>query len=71
MGWLIWIGALLTLIGVGMLMYCIRAAANARKAGLDDDAMRTALQRLVAWNMAALGLSALGLMAVVIGLTLA
>ncbi len=70
MGWLIWIGALLTLIGVGTLMYCIRAAANARKAGLDDDAMRNALQRLVAWNMAALGLSALGLMAVVIGLTL-
>lgn len=67
---LIWIGAALTLIGVGGLGYCVVRAMRARKAGLDDAAMRAALQKVVVLNMAALGISALGLMLVVAGIAL-
>lgn len=67
---LIWIGAGLALAGVAGLAYCIRLALKARKAGLEDAAMRAELQRIVTLNMAALGVSALGLMLVVTGIIL-
>lgn len=67
---MVWAGAALTLVGVGVLGYCVLRALRARKSGLDDDAMRAELQRVVAINLAALGLSALGLAAVVAGILL-
>ena len=67
---LIWIGAALTLLGIAGLGWCIVMALNARRAGLDEAAMRTAMQRVVALNMGSLGLSALGLMMVVAGILL-
>ena len=67
---LIWIGAALTLAGVGLLVWCVIDAARARRAGLPDDALRARLQRVVVVNLGALMLSALGLMAVVIGILL-
>ena len=67
---LVWIGTALSLAGIGGLMWCIRAVAKARRAGLDDAALRARLQQVVAWNLAALGVSALGLMLVVLGLFL-
>ena len=70
MDWLIWIGAALALAGVAGLGLCIRLAIKARTAGLEDAAMRAELQRIVGLNMAALGVSALGLMAVVAGILL-
>ena len=42
----------------------------ARRAGLDETALRAKLQRVIVWNFAALLLSALGLMMVVIGIAL-
>jgi hypothetical protein len=42
----------------------------ARSAASDRPALRAELQRVVAWNLAALGVSALGLAAVVAGLLL-
>lgn len=68
---LIVLGAVVTLAGVGGLVWCILQAMKARRAGLEDEAMRAALQRVVMMNMAALGVSALGLMMVVAGLFLA
>jgi hypothetical protein len=68
---LIWIGALLTLLGLAGLVWCILAALRARRAGLDDAAMKARLQRLVAMNLGALAFSALGLMMVVLGVLLA
>ncbi len=74
---LIWGGAILTLLGVAGLAWCVRRALMARRAGLPDDAMRAGLpddamraelQRIVAINLAALGLSILGLMLVVVGI---
>jgi hypothetical protein len=67
---LIWAGAVMTLIGVGGLGYCVLRAMRARRAGLADAAMRAELQRVVAINMAALGISALGLALVVTGILL-
>lgn len=70
MEYLVWIGAALTVAGLGGLAWCIVLAMRARKAGLSDDEMRNRLQGLVALNLGALGLSALGLMAVVMGIAL-
>lgn len=70
MDWLIGIGAVLSLGGLAGVVGCIVAALKARRAGLDDNTMRARLQRIVVWNMAALGLSMLGLMMVVVGIVL-
>jgi hypothetical protein len=67
---LIWIGTAFTLLGVAGLIYCIVLATKARRAGLADDALRAQLQRVVTLNLAALGVSAIGLMMVVAGIML-
>jgi len=67
---LVWIGAAVSLIGVAGLGYCIMLALRARNSGLPEEAMRQALQKVVLYNMGALGVSALGLMLVVLGIFL-
>ena len=70
MAWMIWVGTAASLCGVGGLLWCIFLALKARRAGLTDDVMRARLQHIVTLNMAALGVSALGLMMVVAGILL-
>lgn len=70
MGWLVLIGSILAVIGLLLLGYCIYEALAAKRSGLDDDAMRARLQKIVAINMGALLLSVLGLMCVVLGVFL-
>lgn len=67
---LIWAGAAVTLAGLAVLIWCILKVNRARRSGLNDAAMRNALQRIVPVNLAALFLSMLGLMMVVIGIVL-
>ncbi len=67
---LVWIGAALTLAGVAILMGCIVAVARARRAMRGEAALRARLQWALAWNLGALALSALGLIAVTTGLLL-
>ena len=67
---LIWLGAGLTLLGVLGLVWCIVLAMRARKSGLPDDQVKAALQRVVALNLGALAVSAIGLMMVVMGVIL-
>lgn len=67
---LVWIGAAFAVLGVLGLAWCIREAIRAKRAGLDDDALKARLQRLVAVNLGALAVSALGLMCVIVGLSL-
>jgi hypothetical protein len=67
---MIWVGAVMTLLGVAGLGYCVLRAIRARRAGLDDGTMRAELQRVVVINLAALGVSALGLAVVVAGILL-
>jgi hypothetical protein len=71
MQFLIWIGAAVTLGGLAGLLWCIVTVIRARRAGLTEDALRTRLQRVVAWNLGALFLSVIGLMLVVIGIVFA
>ena len=67
---LIPIGAVVTLIGLAGLLWCIFRVAKARRSGLDDEALSAVLQSTVAMNLGALFLSALGLMMVVVGILL-
>jgi hypothetical protein len=67
---LVWIGAGLTLLGLLGLVWCIVLAVRARRSGLPDDQVRARLQRVVALNLGALAVSALGLMAVIVGIFL-
>ena len=70
MEYLIWIGALVTLLGLAGLIFCIFKVQRARKKGLDDEGLKQELQKVVALNLGALLLSALGLMIVVVGIFL-
>lgn len=70
MGILIWIGAAISLAGLGGIVACIVRTVRARRAGLDDDALRAVLKRIVTLNLVALLVSALGLMCVMLGITL-
>ncbi|MCX7289046.1 MAG: hypothetical protein NTW20_16260 [Rhodobacterales bacterium] len=67
---LIWVGAVMTLLGVAGLGYCVVRAIRAKGAGLEDNDLRAELQRVIAINLAALGVSALGLALVVTGILL-
>ncbi|MDQ2066763.1 hypothetical protein Q9295_10275 [Xinfangfangia sp. CPCC 101601] len=67
---LVWAGAIVSLCGVFGLFYCVMRALRLRRAELSDEAMHAGLQRVVLINMAALGVSALGLMMVVMGIFL-
>lgn len=67
---LIWGGALLSLLGVAGLVWCIVLAVKARKSGLPDDQIRLRLQKVVAINLAALAVSFFGLMLVMVGVIL-
>jgi hypothetical protein len=67
---LIWIGAALTMLGVAGLVVCVVMGLQAKRSGQDDEAIRASLKKIVALNLAALMLSFLGLMAVVVGIIL-
>lgn len=67
---LIWGGAALTLLGLAALLWCIFTVIRLRRAGLEEDVFRARMQRILAVNMGALLISALGLMTVVLGIIL-
>jgi hypothetical protein len=67
---LIWTGAVVSLAGLAGIVWCILAIAKARRAGLDDTRLRARLQRVVTINLAALFVSVIGLMMVVVGVML-
>ncbi|HKL06702.1 MAG TPA: hypothetical protein VJ929_12920 [Roseovarius sp.] len=70
MEWLIWLGALVSLIGLAGLVWCIIKVWRARKAELDDDTLRAEIRKVVPLNTGALFLSVIGLMLVVVGILL-
>ena len=70
MDWLIIPGIIVTFIGLGLLFYTILRIMRAKKQGLSDDEMKVHLQSGIAWNLVAMGCSAIGLMMVVIGIML-
>ena len=68
---LIWGGAAVTLGGIVGLVACVLYVLRVRRRGLDDASLRQALQKGVLWNMAALFVSVIGLMMVIMGITFA
>jgi hypothetical protein len=67
---LVWIGALLTLGGLGGLGYCVAVALRARREGLEGAEMEARLRGLVPVNLGSLAISTLGLIMVVLGVFL-
>ncbi len=67
---LIWIGSILSLLGLVGLLWCIKTILRAKKAAVSDEELRMSLQKVVPFNMAALFLSAIGLMLVILGIML-
>ena len=67
---LIWSGSAVTLAGVIGLLAVVIHVTRLRRAGMEETALRRALQKAVAWNMAALFLSVIGLMLVVMAISL-
>ncbi|PWE30992.1 hypothetical protein [Pararhodobacter marinus] len=68
---LIWGGAGVTLLGVVGLVACVIWVLRLRRQGLDDAALRRGLQKGVMANMAALFVSVIGLMMVIMGIAFA
>ena len=67
---LIWIGSIVSLLGLVGLLWCIKTVLRAKKAAVSDEELRVSLQKVVPFNMAALFLSAIGLMLVILGIML-
>ena len=61
---------MVSVITPAIAAFCVWLAVRAKRSGLPDAQMKAALQRVVALNLGALALSALGLMAVVVALIL-
>lgn len=68
---LIWGGAIVSMAGLAGLIWCIIFVARARRAKLPEDALRAKLRRALPINLAALFLSVIGLMLVIVGIFLA
>ena len=56
---LIWIGSILSILGLIGLLWCIKTVIKAKKLADSDEELRTSLQKVVPLNMAALFLSAI------------
>ena len=67
MNWLIIPGVMVTCIGLGLLLYTIAWIWRVKKQGVSDTEMKAQLQAAIAWNLGAMGCSAIGLMMVVLG----
>ncbi|CUK01945.1 hypothetical protein Q8W37_20460 [Shimia thalassica] len=71
MEWLVWGGATISLLGLVGLVWSIIKVAKARKAGLSDEDLRVAVQKVMPLNLGSLFLSVIGLMLVILGIFLA
>lgn len=67
---LVWAGVAVTVLGLAGLIWCVVLALRAKRAGGSEDQVRAKLQRVVLINLAAMGLSGMGLMLVVLGVIL-
>lgn len=67
---LIIIGATLSVIGLIGIIYSIVAVAKAKRANLEDAALRERLAKVLPINLGALLVSVIGLMCVIVGIVL-
>ncbi|WP_270729573.1 hypothetical protein [Shimia sp. Alg240-R146] len=71
MSWIIWVGAAISVIGLIGLLLSIVKVNKARRAGLSDEDLREAVQKVIPLNLGSLFLSVLGLMTVIVGISFA
>ncbi|MCJ7874642.1 hypothetical protein Q4577_02615 [Marinovum sp. 2_MG-2023] len=69
MDWLVWGGALVSVVGVVGLIWCITTVMRAKKSALSEEAMRAVMHKVLPRNLAALFLSVIGLMMVILGIS--
>ena len=67
---LAFLGLLMALLGLGGLGWCIAQGLRIRRAGLPPAEIHARLHRLLAVNFGSVGLAALGLAILVVGLLL-
>ncbi len=67
---LIWSGAAVSFLGLIGLVLSIIRVNRARKAGLSDEDLRAAVQKVLPLNLGSLFLSVIGLMMVIVGIFL-
>lgn len=65
---LIWGGAVVALLGVAGLAWCVRLSLKAKTA--DEATARALMAKVVVYNLASMGVAVLGLLCVVAGLVL-
>ncbi len=70
MEWVIYGGTAVSLVGLCALIWSIVMVTRAKRAKLEDTALRAIVQRAMPWNLGGLFLSMLGLMAVIVGVKL-
>jgi len=67
---LIWVGAIVSLLGLAGIGISVVKVIRARRAGLSDEELRARLSRVLPLNLGALFLSTIGLMMVMVGILL-
>lgn len=71
MEWLVWIGAIFTVVGlVGIVISAVLVARARKAAGTDDADLRARLGKILPVNLGSLFLSVIGLMTVMVGVLL-
>lgn len=68
MGWLIWVGTFISVVGLAGLMLSVVKVFKLREQGLPDEEMRDAIQKVMPLNLGSLFLSVIGLMVVMLGI---
>lgn len=67
---LMWIGALISLVGMAGIVYCAVQVWKAKQADLGDEALYARIRAVMPINLASMFISVIGLMAVVVGILL-
>jgi len=70
MGWMVSVGTVLSVVGLVGILYSALLVSRARKQGLEDEALRDRLTKLLPLNIGSLLLAILGLMCVIVGVIL-
>lgn len=68
---LVWIGAVITIVGFAGVLWSVVLVSRARRANLSDQDLRARLQKALPVNLGGLFVAFLGLMMVVVGVILA
>ena len=69
MQYLIWIGTVISVIGLAGIIMSITRVSRAKKADLSDEEMRERISTILPLNLGSLFLSVIGLMMVILGIS--